>query len=68
MLTPGRRIVTPTWSPLSAEKRSDRVRGEAIKWRLRNPDKDFGLELQGVPIGSLSCRRGPAPAKSPRMG
>lgn len=42
---PKRRIVTPTWSPLSAEKRSDRVRAEAIKWRLRNPDKDFGLEL-----------------------
>lgn len=39
------RVVTPTWSPLSAEKRSDRVRSDAIKWRMRNPDKDFGLEL-----------------------
>jgi Ti-type conjugative transfer relaxase TraA len=42
---PKRPMVTPTWSPLSAEKRSDRVRREAIEWRLRNPEKDFGLEL-----------------------
>jgi Ti-type conjugative transfer relaxase TraA len=30
---------------LSKEKRSDRIRTQAIDWRKRNPEKDFGLEM-----------------------
>ena len=31
--------------PFSPEKRSDRIRTQAIDWRKRNPEKDFGLEI-----------------------
>lgn len=31
--------------PFSPEKRSDRIRSQAIDWRKRNPDRDFGLEM-----------------------
>lgn len=64
---PKRPVVTPTWSRLSAEKRSDRVRREAIAqlgqgFRARTPKKhpdrgeSGGLASQIhpiVPIGSF---------------
>lgn len=46
VIIPTRTKVSPHHSPLSPEKRSDRIRRQAIDWRKRSsPEKDFGLEL-----------------------
>jgi hypothetical protein len=52
---PKRPVVTPTWSRLSAEKRSDRVRREAIAqlgqgFRARTPKNiPIGVNLAALP-------------------